>query len=200
MRRPSESPTELQSELPSESPTQHAASLGVTHHLTRASGCGARNLAMVAHVTSRACSCGARRPTRVAHVTSPAWRTSPHQRGGASVGSPEWRTWRSSPHALPAVSCLCTSWRHWDGDSIRDGCARAKVSALFVQILASLGRPLDTIPADEVAHVCKHSCQIRMVRTRSLEAEYTEPNTEVSRLRPSRRDRSRPSTPSPTPR
>ena len=144
MRRPSESPTELQSELPSESPTQHAASLGVTHHLTRASGCGARNLAMVAHVTSRACSCGARRPTRVAHVTSPAWRTSPHQRGGASVGSPEWRTWRSSPHALPAVSCcahsgvtgtvarhvtavlglryplsLCRSWRHWDGRWIR---------------------------------------------------------------------------------
>lgn len=40
-------------------------------------------------------------------------------------------------------------------------------------ILSTLGKPHDLIKQDDVAVVCKNACNLRLVRTRSLEDEYT---------------------------
>ena len=50
----------------------------------------------------------------------------------------------------------------------------AAVAGHLQQVLAGLGLPADAVPADELAQACRHACDMRMVRTRSLEEECTQ--------------------------
>ncbi len=54
----------------------------------------------------------------------------------------------------------------------------AAVAAHLQQVLSGLGLPADTVPADELAQACRHACDMRMVRTRSLEEEYTQASSD----------------------
>ena len=80
---------------------------------------------------------------------------------------------RAAAHAR-----LARSRCRWTGAEDRGRGQAAKehaaVAGHLQQVLAGLGLPADAVPADELAQACRHACDMRMVRTRSLEEECTQ--------------------------
>mmetsp|Transcript_769 Transcript_769/g.2042 ORF Transcript_769/g.2042 Transcript_769/m.2042 type:complete len:557 (+) Transcript_769:145-1815(+) len=54
----------------------------------------------------------------------------------------------------------------------------AMVLAHVRMVLQQLGKPTDHVTAEDVALVCKNATNLRLVRTRSIEEEYTKPKAE----------------------